>query len=111
MNAQFVTAGRLFALNIPPPSSAELLMKMQFVTVGLLSMFNIPPPHLPPTKMGQAFGLPSVTVKPSRTVPGPSPVTHLTTVVSRPVASIVVTSAPSELRSAIALPRKSIVSK
>ena len=54
--------------------------------------------------------LPPVIVNPSSTLSGPSPAAHMTTDRGRPVASIVVAFAPAALRTAIALPRKSIVS-
>jgi len=54
--------------------------------------------------------VPPVIVKPSSAVSGPSPLTQVTTLPPTPVASIVVTSAPPELRKAIVLPLKLIVS-
>ena len=71
------------------------------LTVGLAPALNMPPPTTPE---------PPVIVNPSNKVSGPSPLVQVTTVPENP-ASMLVVSAPSELRSVIALPRKLMVSK
>jgi hypothetical protein len=68
----------------------------QLRTVGELELHRMPPPRVLP--------LAPVSVKPSITVPGPSPLTHDTTGPLAPFTSMVVTPAPSELRSVTALP-------
>ena len=93
---------------IPPPSppAAEFPWKVQFLTVGVLSLTYIPPPLRCP----DSVPVPPVIVKPSRMVSVPSPLAQVTTLVSRPVASMVVTAAPPELRNVTALPAKSMAS-
>ena len=70
-NVQSVTVGLLVKLFIPPPKVAEFPLNVQSVTIGLLPSLYIPPPKP---------ALPPVMVKPSSTVPGPSPLEHVTTV-------------------------------
>ncbi len=84
-----------------PPRVATFDRKLQLSTQGLLNSISIPPP---------STALPPVIVKPCRMVPGPSRLTHETTVVFSPDPSMVVTSGPSELYTLMALPRKSIAS-
>ena len=110
LKVQLVTVGLLTELYIPPPSELAVFpLNLQLVTVGLVPELYIPPPRGSPSP--GSVPVPPVIVNPSRTVLGPSPLTHLTTLSFKPVASIVVTFGPPELRTMIALPLKLIVSK
>ena len=55
-----VRVGLLLELNIPPPQSAELLLKMRLARVGLPAWLYIPPPAQ------VQLALPPLIVKPSR---------------------------------------------
>jgi len=88
---------------MPAPSPPTVFPRnQQFLTAGLPWKMNIPPPSAP-------WPLP-VIVKPSRTVPGPSPLADLTTLSSIPRMSMTVAAGPPEPRSVICLPARSIVS-
>ena len=106
-NVQLLTFGSLKLLYMPPPASALLELNVQLVTVGLLNSLRIPPPRT------NASGFGASMQKPSSTVSGPSPVSHVTTERRLKKGSVLmhVTSGPSELRRVTALPRKLIVSK
>ena len=84
-----------------------LPVNTQLRTVGVAKLMYMPPPCvLAPMKTPD----PPVMVNPSSTVVVGSPLSQRTAVVPVPVASIVVCSAPSELRTTIDLPSRSIAS-
>ena len=91
----------LDAPDSPPPSLAKFPVKTQFLTVGVPESTYMPPPNAAD---------PPVTVNPSRTVSGPSPLLHVTTGTPWLPPSMTVASGPPELRSLIVLPWKLIAS-